>query len=151
MVIKFNLTNDFKTVPEGTRILEIVKAEAKPSGKPTAMHLTFKDSEGGFINNRYDFNSNGGLTAFAILCRIALSMPDASEFDTVVDTPKLIGKKLNCEVIHSQGSQPREDGTFPIFANIAKVISLSEETIQPTNNVTENVNPRLSIIGDDLM
>ena len=45
MVIKMNLQNSFKLVPEGERVLEITKAEVKPSGKPKAMYVTFKDSE----------------------------------------------------------------------------------------------------------
>ena len=31
-----NLQGGFITVPEGERVLEITKAECKPSGKPTA-------------------------------------------------------------------------------------------------------------------
>ena len=147
--IKFDLAN-YEPVPEGERVLEITKAECKPSGKPTALHVTFKDvATNSTILNRYDFNSNGGLTAMAIMCRIALDLPNAGEFDTISDTPKLIGKKLVCEVVHNQGSQPREDGTLPIFANIKKVISRVEDVTVTTISDT-TVSPRQAVIGNDL-
>jgi len=149
--IKFDLAN-YEPVPEGERILEITKAECKPSGKPTALHVTFKDLQtNSTILNRYDFNSNGGLTAMAIMCRIALDLPNAGEFDTISDTPKLIGKKLVCEVVHNQGSQPREDGTFPVFANIKKVISRADDVATISTAVTDTtVSPRQAVIGNDL-
>jgi len=147
--IKFDLAS-FEPVPEGERTLTITKAECKPSGKPTAMHVTFKDLlTGRIINNRYDFNNPGGLTAMAILCRIALDLSDMDEFDTTTDTPKLVGKMLKCEVIHNEGTQPREDGTLPIFANIKKVISLvNNDNGLPAN--TDNASPRQKIVGNDL-
>ena len=91
MKIKYNLAS-FEPVPEGEQILEITKAEAKPSGKPNTMHISFKDKEGRLINNRYDFTNPGGLVAFGLLCRTALGMKDSDEFDTVLDTPKFVGK-----------------------------------------------------------
>ena len=149
--IKFDLAN-YEPVPEGERILEITKAECKPSGKPTALHVTFKDLQtNSTILNRYDFNSNGGLTAMAIMCRIALDLPNAGEFDTISDTPKLIGKKLVCEVVHNQGSQPREDGTFPVFANIKKVISRADDVATISTTISDaTLSPRQAVIGNDL-
>lgn len=151
--IKFDLAN-YEPVPEGERVLLITKAECKPSGKPNTMHVTFKDvATNSTILNRYDFTSNGGLTAMAIMCRIALNIPNAEEFDTVTDTPKLVGKKLLCEVVHNAGTQPREDGTVPIFANIKRVISLVNDEPTATNTVptqTTSQSPRQSIIGNDL-
>ena len=148
MKIKFDLAT-FEPIPEGERVLEITKAECKPSGKPSLMHVTFKDVvTGRTLNNRYDFASSGGMTAMAIMCRIALDLADMDEFDTVTDTPKLVGKKLNCEVVHNQGSQPREDGTYATFANIKKVISLVSDNDLP-KNVT-NQSPRQQIAGNDL-
>ena len=129
MKIKFDLAT-FEPIPEGERVLEITKAECKPSGKPTEMIVTFKDTATNrTLNNRYNFANSGGLTAMAIMCRIALGLEDMDEFDTVSDTPKLVGKRLNCEVIHNQGSQPREDGTYATFANIKKVISLVNDFV----------------------
>jgi len=144
--IKFDLAT-FEPVPEGERVLEITKAECKPSGKPTEMVVTFKDVlTNRTLNNRYNFANAGGLTAMAIMCRIALGISDMEEFDTVSDTPKLVGKRLKCEVVHTQGTQPREDGTFATFANIKKVIELVND-----NQVNiPDASPRQKIIGNDL-
>ena len=145
--IKFDLAT-FEPVPEGERVLEITKAECKPSGKPSAMHVTFRDvATKRTLLNRYDFNNPGGLTAMAIMCRIALGLEDMDEFDTIKDTPRLIGKKLICEIVHNEGTQPREDGTLPVFANIKKVISLGDETKATPN---ENASARQRVIGNDL-
>lgn len=146
--IKFDLAS-FEPVPEGERTLTITKAECKPSGKPSAMHVTFKDVlTGRTLVNRYDFSNPGGLTAMAIMCRIALGLADMDEFDTATDTPKLVGKVLKCEIIHNEGTQPREDGSLPIFANIKKVISLENDNGLPKN--LENASPRQQVIGNDL-
>ena len=144
--IKFDLAT-FEPIPEGERILEITKAECKPSGKPTAMHVTFKDVlTNRTLINRYDFTSSGGMTAMAIMCRIALDLADMEEFDTTIDTPKLVGRRLKCEVVHNEGTQPREDGTLPVFANIKKVLELVND-----NEVSiPDASPRQKIIGNDL-
>lgn len=146
--IKFDLAS-FEPVPEGERTLEITKAECKPSGKPTEMAVTFKDIlTNRTLVNRYNFSNAGGLTAMAIMCRIALGLEDMDTFDTIKDTPKLIGKRLKCEIVHNQGTQPREDGTYATFANIKKVISLVNDNGLPTN--LENASPRQTVIGNDL-
>ena len=151
MKIKFNL-NNYEPIPEGEQVLEITKAECKPSGKPTCCSVTFKDGKGRMVTNKYDFNNPTGLTIFAILCRHALGMQDMEEFDTAIDTPKLVGKKVVCEIVHNQGTQPREDGTLPVFANVKRVtrlVSASQETTLKVDNV--NTSPRASIpVGDDL-
>ena len=147
-MIKFDLAS-FEPVPEGERTLEITKAECKPSGKPTEMTVTFKDIlTNRTLVNRYNFSNAGGLTAMAIMCRIALGLEDMDEFDTIKDTPKLIGRRLKCEIVHNQGTQPREDGTYATFANIKKVISLANDNGLPTN--LENASPRQTVIGSDL-
>lgn len=148
MVIKMNLQNNYKTVPEGERVLEIIKAECKPSGKPKALHVVFKDSEGGLINSKYDFDIPGAVTAMSIMCSYALNLEDGDEFDTIKDTPRLIGKKLICEVVHTEGTKVKEDGTLPIFANIKKIIGPYEE--RNTVEQTTSKSPRQQIIGNDL-
>jgi len=146
MKIKFDLQS-YEPIPEGERVLEITKAECKPSGKPTEMVVTFKDIRTNrTLMNRYNFANAGGLTAMAIMCRIALDLPDADEFDTTTDTPKLVGRKLLCEVVHNAGTQPREDGTLPVFANIKKVISLANDE----KTSSSDASPRQQIIGSDL-
>ena len=76
-----------------------------------------------------------------------VEIKDGDEFDTKTDTPKLVGKKLLCEVVHNLGTKENENGEVPTFANIKKIISLVDET---TGEVQENNSPRNSIIADDL-
>lgn len=147
MLIKMNLQNNFTLVPAGERVLTITKAEVKPSGKPSAMHVTFKDSEGGVLTNRYDFSVPGAVTAMSIMINYALGLNDGDDFDTVKDTPKLVGKKLVCEVTHTQGTKPGKNGKVPTFANIAKVIGAYEETGEV---VTSTSSARAAIASDDL-
>lgn len=144
MKIRMNMKG-FKLVPEGERILKIIKAEAKPSGKPTALVVTFQDIDGGIITSRYSFENSGAVWAMSKLCEIALGLKDGDEFDTSTDTQKLIGKELICEVSHSKGTKANDKGEFPTFANVKKVISLVNES---TGEVSES--PRNSIIDDDL-
>ena len=140
MKIKLNISNNFKLVDEGEQVLEITKAEVKPSGKPTYMQVTFKAANGGFINSKYDFNNDKAMFGMGILVSKALEMEDGDEFDTKEDTPKLVGKKLLCEVVHTQGSKPNEDGELPTFANVKKVISLvNEETGEVSKESPRNM------------
>lgn len=148
-IIKFNLEKrEFKLCPEGERVLEITKAEVSPSGKPARLNVTFKDVEtGATITSKYDFNNDKGLFAMGMLCKVALGMQDQDEFDTAKDTKELVGKKLVCEVVHTQGTQEREDGTFPTYANIRKTIKLAEEeNIGARNIIAQETNS----VGDDL-
>ena len=149
MVVRFNLAS-YEPVDEGDRILKITEAKCTPSGKPSKIELTFKDVvTDRTLKSSYSFSTEGAMRAFAFLCRIALDLPDMGEFDTVADTPKLIGKQLLCEVVHTEGTQPREDGTFPVFANISKV----KELIEPTETSTvasTATSPRNSIPTGDL-
>lgn len=147
MKIKYNLNEGFKLVKEGERVLEITKAEAKPSGRPSKIVLGFKDIEdGATLQNNYDLSNNGAIYALGLVCKYTLGLEDEDEIDTATDLPKLVGKKVVCEIVHNEGSQPREDGTLPKFANIAKVVGGVEET---TGEVRT---PRGSIptIADDL-
>ena len=149
-LIKMNLQNSFVLVPEGERVLEITKAECKPSGKPTAMHVTFKDEvSGGFVNNRYDFSVPGAMTAMSIMINYALGLADGDQFDTVKDTPRLVGKKLVCEVTHAEGNKPGKDGKIPVFANIGKVIGAYEE-ISEVIAAPSTTSARQAIATDDL-
>ena len=97
--------------------------------------------------SKYDFNNQYGLMAFGFLCRTALGIPDMGEFETS-DIGQLVGKVVVCEIAHTEGTQPREDGTFPVFANIKKVIR-KVDTEQP---YTGTGSPRVNIptIGNDL-
>lgn len=142
MKIKMNLKSNFKIVPEGERELKITKAEVRPSGKPNSLAVTFQDTEGGFINNRYNFDNDKSLFAMGKLLEVALGFEDGDEFDTKSDTERLVGKTILCEVVHTQGNKPNENGELPTFANIKKTISLVEET--------NNTSPRNAIASQDL-
>lgn len=145
MKIKMNLKGNFTLVPEGKRVLTITKAECTPSGKPNKMKVTFKDSEGGFVNNEYKFDNDKSLFAMGKLLEIALEFEDGDEFETKTDPERLIGKKLLCEVVHREGSTPNDDGKLPLFANLTKVISL----VSDDGEVVSNQSPRNAIATDD--
>ena len=136
MKIKLNMTSNFKLVPEGERELTITKAECKPSGKPTRIDMTFQDSDGGFVNSRYAFDNDKAMWAFAKMLEV-LGYSDGDEFDTKTDVQSLIGKTLLCEIAHTQGTQPNENGELPTFANIKKTISLVEKDKSPRNEIAE--------------
>lgn len=145
MKIKMNLNGNFKLCPEGERVLTITKAECTPSGKPDKLKVTFQDSEGGFVNSKYDFTNDKSVWAMGMMLSKALELEDGDEFDTKLDTPKLVGKKLLCEIVHTQGTKPNDDGELPTFANIKRVISLVDDE---TGEVTEEKSAR-NIIADD--
>lgn len=149
MKILFNL-EQFTPVDAGERVLVIKDAKCVPSGKPTKIEITFEDIKTKrTLKSSYSFSTEGAMRAFGFLCRTALDIPDMGEFDTTIDTPKLIGVKLVCEVVHTEGTQPREDGTFPIFANISKVLSRYKEDTTTTTTSTAT-SPRNSIPTGDL-
>lgn len=145
MLIKMNLKGNFILVPEGERVLEITNAECTPSGKPDKMKVTFKDSDGGFVDSQYNFNNDKSLFAMGKLLETALGFEDGDEFDTKTDPKRLIGLKLLCEVVHKQGTKPNENGELPTFANIKKTISI----VTDDGEVSSNVSPRSAIAIDD--
>ena len=136
----FKINKSYAIVPEGTRELEITEAKLTPSGAPKKLTVNLKDVEtGAIIQNKYTFDNSKSLFAMAMLCKVALKKGDAEEFDTNRDTKSLIGKVLLCEVYHSEGTSVREDGTYPTFANIRKVISLvNDDDISPRNSIADN-------------
>lgn len=144
MKIKMNMKG-FKLVEEGERVLKITKAECTPSGKPDKLKVTFQDvKEGGTINSQYSFNNDTALWAMGKLVEVALNFKDGDEFDTKEDTPRLVGKELLCEVVHTKGNKPNDNGEFPIFANVKKVISLANTT---TGEIIDS--PRNAIANQD--
>lgn len=145
MLIKMNLKGNFTLVPEGERVLEITKAECTPSGKPNKMKVTFKDSEGGFVNNEYKFDNDKSLFAMGKLLETALGFEDGDEFDTKIDSDRLLGKKLLCEVVHVEGNTPNAEGKLPTFANLRRTISL----VTDDGEVVSSQSPRNAIAEDD--
>lgn len=146
MKITMNLKSNFKLVEEGERVLTITKAECTPSGKPNKMKVTFQDIDGGYINSQYNFDNDKSLFAMSKMLEVALGFEDGDEFDTKTDTEKLINKQLLCEVVHTQGTKPNDDGELPTFANIKKVLSLVTEDGEVTSN---NSSPRSAIVDDE--
>lgn len=146
MKITMNLKGNFKLVEEGERVLTITKAECTPSGKPNKMKVTFQDVDGGYINSQYNFDNDKSLFAMGKMLEVALGFEDGDEFDTKTDTEKLINKQLLCEVVHTQGTKPNDEGELPTFANIKKVLSLVTEDGEATN---DNSSPRSAIVDDE--
>lgn len=144
MKIRMNMKG-FKLVEEGERILKITKAECTPSGKPDKLKVTFQDvKDGGMINSQYSFNNSGAVFAMSKLAEVALGLEDGDEFDTKTDTARLVGKELLCEVVHTQGTKPNNDGELPTFANVKKVISLADTS---TGEIVDS--PRNAIANQD--
>lgn len=150
-MIKFNLNNNFKMVQEGTRTLEITECSATPSGFPTEMRWTLKDIQDG-ATMKDSCNITAVSTNIWKISRIAsavLNINDGEEMDAVELAKALVGKKITCEIVHNKGKNPREDGTYPTFANIKTIIGAYEETVSLPKIMVES-SPRASIIGDDL-
>lgn len=144
MKIKMNMKG-FKLVEEGEKVLKITKAECTPSGKPDKLKVTFQDvKDGGMINSQYSFNNSGAVFAMSKLAEVALGLEDGDEFDTKTDTARLVGKELLCEVVHTQGTKPNNDGELPTFANVKKVISLADTS---TGEIVDS--PRNAIANQD--
>lgn len=118
MKLIMKMTNNFKTVPEGRRRLKITKSECTPSGKPNKWVLIFEDSEGGTINNRFDFTNDKSLYAMGKFLETVLDFKDGDEFDTKTDAERCLGLEIYADVKHTEGSQLKDDGTPMIFANI---------------------------------
>lgn len=144
MKITLNLKGNFKLVPEGERELTITKAECKPSGKPARMEVTLQDSEGGFINSRYNFDNDKSIFAMGKLLETVLGLEDGDEFDTTKHPKQLIGKKVLCEVIHTKGTKPNDDGELPTFANL---VQRTMKLISEDGEVSDS--PRNAIADDD--
>lgn len=143
MKIKMNMKG-FKLVEEGERVLKITKAECTPSGKPDKLKVTFQDvKDGGTINSQYNFDNSGAVFAMSKLAEVALGLEDGDEFDTKTDTARLVDKELLCEVVHTKGTKPNNDGELPTFANVKKVISLAN------TSTGEVESPRNAIANQD--
>lgn len=126
--------NKFKIVPEGEDILlKITKAEARPKANPSVFEVTFEHESGATIKNPYKFTEEKGLMVFSFLARAILGN-NVDDFSISEDLPKFVGKTLECEIAHIEGSK---GGTF---ANIKKIIRMVEE---PEAEVTEDEDDEL--------
>lgn len=144
MKIKMVTNGNFKLVPEGERRLKITKSECSPSGKPNRWNLTFEDSEGGVIYNRFDFKNDKSLFAMGKFVEEVLGIKDGEEFDTATDPQKCVGIEIYANVVHTEGSQTDDEGKPRIFANIEnKTVRLADKTEQqeesPRNAITNSI------------
>jgi len=149
-IIKINIKGNYTLVPEGERVVTITSAKSIPSGLPKKIELTFTDNDTkGEIRQNIDLDNKTALFIFGLIVHYALGLEDGSDFDVITDTPKLIGKEIVVDVVHTEGSTPRDDGTYPKFANIKKILrSADNKPKEITENNTNIVNPRDTIIND---
>lgn len=147
-MIKFNLGSTFIMVPEGNRKLTITEITARPSGNPDHVEITWTDKESkGTIKENISFEKM--LWKLSRLCQLAFGAEDGQEMEITQICNGLAGKTFDVEVVHTQGTRAREDGTFPTFANARKINGIVNEDISsqiPANMVST---PRASILDDE--
>lgn len=145
MLVKFNLSRNYKMIPEGTHELTIQDCVASPSGAPTEVKITWSDKEGTTVVEKCNFKTT--LWKLSRICEVAFGIKDGEEMELDEIIKKLKGKTFVCEVVHTKGTQPREDGSYATFVNINKVVSLVEvdDSVLP-NVMTQSSNPRESIL-----
>lgn len=149
-MIKFNLNRQYKLAQEGERVFEITECVATPSGYPTEMKWTLKDVEdGATIMDKCNFTTT--VWKLSNIASVALDVKDGDEMDAVQLASALVGKKIKCEVVHNPGTRPKDDGTFPMFANIKRVICRVDDNNSTPNpfveTPVEDENPRASILN----
>lgn len=152
-MIKFNLNRTYKLIQEGERILEITECSATPSGYPTEMKWTLKDVEDGAVmNDKCNFTTT--VWKISNIASAVIGAKDGEEMDVTQLAKALVGAKIKCEIVHTQGTKAREDGTFPTFCNIKRVIGkvedgapIVENTTTPTAEPVQSDSPRTSILA----
>lgn len=119
----------FSIMPEGEQNVRITDVQTKSSvqninGKRMStvseVHLTLENEAGDTMKSNYNLNITGGYNAFYYLILNGLGI-DLGEDEFDVDS--LRGKYIVIEVVHREGTKQKDDGTFPIFANIKRTIS----------------------------
>lgn len=132
MADTFKLAEGFKLVPEGEHVaLTIEKISAKPKANPSVIEVVFSHESGATLNNKYDITKDGALVAFSFLARCILGN-DVTDFSVSKDMPKLKGKTIDCEVVHTESNGNT-------YANIKK-----------TNFMIENEELGEEVEDDDL-
>jgi len=142
--IKFNLNRTFKLMDEGEKVVTLTSVEASPSGNPTDIKVTYTDDKGATIQEK--INLDRALWKISRIAEAVLHIQQDDEMTPADLCKQLQGKKLRIEVKHNQGNQPREDGTYPTFANVSKILGgVEEESTSATP--TQSENPRSSILA----
>lgn len=114
----------FKMIPEGIQTLHITNVKGLPRDNVTTVTMDMLNADGlgfsGKYPQKYDLNSQGGYAAFYFLVLngfgIDLKEGDSFDIDRLEDT------YVEVEIVHKDGTKPREDGTFPVFANVKSTI-----------------------------
>ena len=112
----------FRTMPEGEQVLRIESVLGLPRANVTNVEIVFKNEEGITLKNKYDLTSDGGYAAFYYL----VSKGCGIELDGEFDIDELVGRFVEVEIVHKEGTKLREDGTYPVFANIKSTIGPGE-------------------------
>lgn len=149
-MIKFNLSGGFKKVPEGEQILTITTCEPTPSGNPTGMKMVYTHADGSSIQETISFDK--ALWKISQICNVVFGAQQDQEMSVDDVAKSLKGKSIKVEVVHRAGTQPREDGTFPTFANVNKILGAADtvsESDIPANMTAQALveNPRSSILA----
>jgi hypothetical protein len=118
----------FRLIPEGEQIVHIKNVKGLPRDNVSVVTMDMVNAEGlGFTGKypqKYDLKSDGGYAAFYFLVLNGLGV-DLDEGDQF-DIDQLEDKFVEVDIVHKEGTKPREDGTFPIFANIKATIGPAE-------------------------
>lgn len=146
MQVKFNLSREYKKIPEGRQILTITDVTAVPSGKPSEMKITYTDAQGTTFVDKCNFTTT--VWKLSRVCEAVFGIKDGEVMELDAIIAGLKGKQLDCEVVHTKGNQPREDGTFATFVNIKEIYGVAEltESALPVN-MAPTTNPRDSILN----
>jgi hypothetical protein len=110
----------FRLMDEGEQVLHIESVTGLPRAKVTNVEVAFRNEDGIPLKNKYDLTSDGGYAAFyfLVLNGLGVDLDEGDEFD--IDD--LNDKYVLAEIVHKDGSKPRDDGTVAVFANIRKVL-----------------------------
>lgn len=138
--------SSFTLVPAGEDVvLGITSAKAMPKAKPSKIEVVFTHANGGTIKQTYDLNKKLkktdknpiGLVLFSILARTALGDNSLEDFSLSKDLPKLVDKRLVCEVKHSD---PKDNENGYVYANIKKIVRLAdEETVEEVEDEEDDL------------
>lgn len=119
----------FTIMPEGEQNLHIIDVatasqvrsiDGRRQSTVTSVNITFENEAKQRLIAKYNLDFDGGYNALYYLILNGLGVDMASgEFDV----ENLKGKYVLCEIIHREGTKPKEDGTRPVFANIKRTIS----------------------------
>lgn len=112
----------FRLMPEGEQTLHIEKVEGLPRANVTTVTVTFANEDGIKLINKYDLTNDGGYAAFYYLVTVGCGFDVNDNFD--IDN--LAGRFVRVEIVHKNGSKPREDGTYAVFANIKTTLGEGE-------------------------